>query len=324
MRWIRRVGLAAVVLVLALISLGALYQIVGSASDRRHAPPPGRFVSVDGHRMHLHCTGEGSPTVVLEAGAIGFAQTWGWIQPELAKTTRVCSYDRPGMGWSETWEVGHDALTIAHHLHALLNAAGEPGPYVLVGHSLGGSLVRVYAERYPESVLAVGLIDPSHEDQLERFPPEMEKHFRGFADQILLASRLAHLGVLRATNLLGRDAEGLPEPDYRTARMFASSPGHLRASYEELAAWDATMNAVRQNRSLGDRPLLVVSATETMEGMPEGLLDINHDMHAELATLSARGEHRRIPGTDHYSLLMRREHALQVAASLEELVEKAR
>lgn len=324
MGWIRHVGLAVVVLVLALISLGALYQIVGSANDRRHAPPPGQLFSVNGHRMHLHCTGEGSPTVVLEAGAIGFAQTWAWIQPELARTTRVCSYDRPGMGWSESWGVEHDGVTIARHLHALLSAADEEGPYVLVGHSLGGSLVRVYAEQYPEAVLALGLIDPSHEDQLERFPPEMEKHFRGFVDRLLLASRLAYLGVLRATNLIGRNAAGLPEPDYRTARMFASSPGHLRASYKELAAWDATMNAVRQNRSLGDRPLLVVSATETMEGMPEGLLDINHDMHAELASLSSRGEHRRLPGTDHYSLLMRREHAVQVAAALEELVEQTR
>lgn len=149
-------------------------------------------------------------------------------------------------------------------------------------------------------------------------------HFRGFVNRILLASRLSYLGVLRATNLLGRSTEGLPERDYRTARMFASSPGHLHTSYEELAAWDETMDAVRQNRSLGNRPLLVVSATQTMEGMPDGMLEINHAMHAEIAALSSRGEHRHLPGSDPYSLLMNREHAVQVVAALRELVEKVR
>lgn len=319
-----RVLLLALVLLAALLLSGAAYQAVSDARDRRAAPPPGRLVQVGGHVLHLHCQGEGRPTVVLEAGATGFAQTWAWVQPELAKTTRVCSYDRPGMGWSEEAGTGHDGATIADHLRDLLDAAGEPGPYVPVGHSLGGPFVHIFAATYPGDVAALGLVDPSHPDQLDRFPPEMREVQQRFHDHLRWAATLAPTGLLRATNLLGRHARGLPERDYRTARMFAASRRHLRTSHAEFLAWDQTMEQARQTASFGDLPILVVSATALMEGMPEGFLEVNHELHAELASMSSRGRQVQVPGADHLSLLMDRDHALETAAYLRELVESVR
>lgn len=308
----------------ALAAVGAAYQASGDARDRRSNPAPGRFVEVDGRRMHLYCTGEGAPTVVLEAGATGFAQTWAWIQSDLATDTRVCSYDRAGLGWSEASDTGHDGVTIGRRLHGLLARSGEPGPYVLVGHSLGGSLVQAFTGQYPDDVLALGLVDPSHPDQLERFPPEIEEQQQGFYRMIAIASTLSHFGVLRATNVLGRNAKGLPEPDYRTARMFAASPRHLRASHAEMLAWDETMDAARRVVTFEERPVVVVSATKMMDGMPDGFLDLNREMHSELAAMSTRGRHVEVEGSDHYSLLMDRDHASETAGILRDLVLRAR
>lgn len=106
--------------------------------------------------------------------------------------------------------------------------------------------------------------------------------------------------------------------------MFAASPRHLRTSHAEMLAWDQTMDAARRVTTFGDRPVVVISATETMEGMPESMLGINHEMHAELAALSSRGRHEKLPGTDHYSLLMDRDRAHETARVLEDLIEAVR
>src|SRR5690606_36720139 len=127
---------------------------------------------VNGITTHLYCSGSGSPTVVLQAGAVGFAQSWHWIQEEAASTTRVCSYDRPGLGWSEEMEGGHTGREIASHLHQLLQQANEPGPSIMVGHSMGGPLVQIFAGLYRQDVIAVALLDPCHPESIARHPRE--------------------------------------------------------------------------------------------------------------------------------------------------------
>ncbi|HSK18110.1 MAG TPA: alpha/beta hydrolase [Longimicrobiales bacterium] len=275
--------------------------------------------------MHIYCTGSGAPTVVLQAGATGFAQTWAWVQAWLSESTRVCSYDRAGLGWSEEPPASaHDAVSIARDMRTLLADAGERGPFILIGHSLGGSLIQAYAGLYPDDVVALGMVDPSHPDQLDRFGPDIRRQQERFQSMIRVASGLAHVGVVRALNPLGRFASGLPEDDYRAARMFASSPRHLRNSHAEMSQWDSTMAAARRVSSLGDRPLLVLSAGQNMEGMPEGFLDLNYEMHAELAALSGRGKHVRVEDADHYSILMDSAHAAATSALLLELIDEAR
>jgi pimeloyl-ACP methyl ester carboxylesterase len=318
-RRLRRIVRIVAAVFVGLAVLGVIYQQIGQALDRRALAPPGQSFVVEGATMHIHCTGAGPSTVVLEAGATEFSQTWAWIQPRLAERTRVCSYDRAGIGWSEE-VAGHDGVAVAQRLRALLAAAGETGPYVLVGHSLGGAFIRVYVERYPDEVAALAFIEPSHPDQLDRFPAEARAAQERIHRVLPVAARLAHVGLLRLLNPLGRTATGLPPDDYRAAVMFGSSPSHLRAVYEEMIAWDTTMAAARANRTLGDRPVLVISASEVMDGMTEEFLAIGQQMHAEIASLSTRGRHVVLDGADHISLLVERDDAERVAALLGALV----
>lgn len=294
---------------------GLAYQELGSRADERTLLPPGKMVEVDGVRMHLNCTGKGHPTVILEAGATGFSSTWAWVQSALAQETRVCSYDRAGMGWSDVSPRSRDGLTIARELRTLLGNAGEHGPYIIVGHSLGGVLARVFAEEYKAEVAGVVLVDSSHPDQLERFPPEFVEDFNSFVAMLGYSPVAARFGILRATNMIGASAAGLPDREYQAAVYFGSSPKHLRASHAELKMWDETMRQARTNRSLGDLPLLVLSAS-IMPGAPESVVPINHAMHRELSELSTRGTHDVVLGSDHFSVLMQREYGQSVAEAI--------
>lgn len=320
----RKIVVTLLAVLATLVAAGAGYQALGERSDRRAAPAPGRLVDVEGLSMHLHCTGSGGPTVVLEAGATGFAQTWAWIQDDLGQVTRVCSYDRAGMGWSAPTTGPVDGIATAGRLKALLDAAREPGPYVVVGHSLGGPLVGIFAGLHPDSVVGIGMVDPSHPDQLHRFPPEARELQERFVTMIGLAARLAPTGLMRATNLLGRSAEGLPDRDYRTARRLGASNVHLSTSHRELLAWDRTMAAAKAMPPPPEIPLWVISATEMADGMPEGFLAVNHALHADLAARSSRGTHRLLPASEHFSILMHEDDARRTAALLRELVAEAR
>lgn len=133
---------------------------VAASDDREQFNPPGRLVSIGTHRLYIHCEGAGSPTVVLEAGLQFWSTTWWWVQRRVRERTRVCSYDRSGLGWSEPGPGPYDAQAMMAELSALLEASGECAPYVLVGHSLGGMLVRVFYEMYPEAVSGIVLVDP--------------------------------------------------------------------------------------------------------------------------------------------------------------------
>src|SRR4051812_26628883 len=152
------IGLLGVTVVLGL--LGAAYESVSEAADARAYPPPGQMVDVGGYRLHINCVGAGSPTVVIEAGQGDSSVSWSsWVQPRVATTTRVCTYDRAGMGYSDPGPLPRTAERFAQELHTLLLRADEPGPYVLVGHSLGGLTVRIFAHEYPADVLGVVLVD---------------------------------------------------------------------------------------------------------------------------------------------------------------------
>jgi pimeloyl-ACP methyl ester carboxylesterase len=154
-RWL----LDPVIAVLALASIGGGYQTLGEAADAKAYPMPGRLVDVGGHRLHLSCTGAGTPTVVLEPGAGEMSSILGWIAPAVARDTRVCVYDRAGRGWSEPADSAQDGAQIATDLHTLLRRGHVPGPYVLAGHSFGGLYVLTFAARYPDEVAGMVLVD---------------------------------------------------------------------------------------------------------------------------------------------------------------------
>ncbi len=166
-------------------------------------PAPGRLVDIGGMRLHLSCAGEGGPTVVLEAALGASSISWSLVQPGLARLTRVCSYDRAGFGWSDRGPMPRTARRIAWELHTLLERARVPAPYLLVGHSFGGIVARVFARDYRDTVAGVVFVDPAHpEDWVTPAPKERTRIERG--------SRLcrhgavaARLGLARAVVALG-------------------------------------------------------------------------------------------------------------------------
>lgn len=143
---------------LMLSSVGALGQLTSQPA------PPGKLIDLGGYRLHLNCTGNKGPTVVLIPGAGDFSFDWSLVQPNIAQFARVCSYDRAGFAWSDPGPIPSTMKQEAFELHTLLSAAHIKGPYILVGHSLGGPVTRVYASQYPQEVAGIVLIDSLHED----------------------------------------------------------------------------------------------------------------------------------------------------------------
>lgn len=151
----------------AIVAILLLLPVTAAAQQRGSSPafaPPGELVDVGGYRLHLHCTGRGEPTVVLIAGSGDFSFDWSLVQPGVSRFARVCSYDRAGLAWSDPGPTPRTMRQDAYELHTLLRAAGIKSPYVLVGHSIGGLIARVYGEQYPKEVAGMVLVDPTHED----------------------------------------------------------------------------------------------------------------------------------------------------------------
>ena len=222
---LRLVLVSTLIVVAVLILIGATYQGVATALERRRYPHPGQLVDVGGHQLHIYCVGEGSPIVVLEAPAGTMSAIWGWVQPQVAKTTRVCSYDRAGLGWSEAGDKPYDPGRVPEELHALLAAAKQPPPYVLVGHSLGASFVRAYAGRYSPDVMALVLVDP----------PSGETGPNHSLTAVL--PWFARVGLLRASNYLSDEAGGLPARDEESLKAFFNRPDHLTRAASEVSQW---------------------------------------------------------------------------------------
>ncbi len=299
---------------------GAAYQFLASWNSRRRFSPPGRLVDIGGHSLHVLEMGQGSPAVVLESGLTATSAVWGWIQPAVAEATRVLAYDRSGIGWSDESPDPHDAATVARHLASLLDRLAVDGPVVLVGHSMGGLFVRVFADLFPGRVAGMVLVDPAHPDQLERFPEEVVRLQRTFMGQLRVAPVLAGLGVLRVSGGMPDEAEDLPVASRGDAEVFFSSTHHLRGVREEMLAWDESAGQARGARLLGRLPLLVLSATEP----PSALVSSLSPLHEELARLSSRGEHRLVEGANHRSILMVAEKARATAAAVLEVVDGVR
>jgi pimeloyl-ACP methyl ester carboxylesterase len=151
---------------LLLAAFAVLFAYPAGAADQAPPPPPGRLVDLGGRRLHLHCTGSGAPAVIVENGSSGFSVDWALVQPEVAKFTQVCTYDRAGHAWSEPGPARGAVEPTVDDLHLLLRTAGIRPPYVLVGASLGGIYARAYQRRYPEEVVGLVLDDPTSDEGL--------------------------------------------------------------------------------------------------------------------------------------------------------------
>ena len=159
--------LAACGFVMTLLGFSALGSLAVEPSAPELESPPGVMVELGGHRLHIHCTGEGSPAVIFESGLGGTSLDWSRVQPEVSEFTRACSYDRAGYGWSEPGPSPRHAVRLAAELDRLLLSAGVPPPYVLVGHSFGGLTIRILAARREQTVAGLVLVDTVHERQFQ-------------------------------------------------------------------------------------------------------------------------------------------------------------
>jgi pimeloyl-ACP methyl ester carboxylesterase len=228
---VRRRLLQVSAVLLFLVLAGATYQGVATALERRQFPHPGQLTDVGGHQLHLYCTGEGSPTVLLEAPAAGMSAAWGWVQPDIAETTRVCSYDRAGLGWSEAGERTFNPDLVPEQLAALLARASEKPPFVVAGQGFGAALARLEARRFGGDAVALVLIDP---------PAGLTTSADGavLVRTMRMSPWLARIGLLRATGMLAEHAAGLPAPERGVLTAFLNRPDHLTRASLELARWD--------------------------------------------------------------------------------------
>jgi pimeloyl-ACP methyl ester carboxylesterase len=202
------VAVAAGVLV-GLGVLGVLYQRLGMHRDVRACAPPGRLIDVGGHRLHVRCAGRGSPVVLLESGIAASSLSWTVVQPAIAALTRVCTYDRAGLAWSDAASCPRTFNRIVEELSAVLDAVAPGDRYVLVGHSFGSFVVQAYAARHPHRVAGLVLVDPAIEWLV--VTPERARLLRGARQLSRVGAGLAHVGVVRAClTLLTRGAPGAP------------------------------------------------------------------------------------------------------------------
>ena len=216
-RRLKQAGLLIGIPTIIILTIGVTYQGIATPLERRDFPSPGHKIDVGGHQLHIYCTGEGIPTVILEAPATGLSAAWGWIQPSVAQQTRVCSYDRAGLGWSEAGNNPYNPSQVPLELKRLLEGEKIQGPIVAVGDSLGALFVQMYASTYPKNIMALVLIDSD-------FAVFSHNSFSRF---LTYSPWLARTGILRAARLLSENANGLPEPASGALRSFLNRPDHL-------------------------------------------------------------------------------------------------
>jgi pimeloyl-ACP methyl ester carboxylesterase/uncharacterized membrane protein len=274
----RRWLLYPVIAVLALASISGGYETVRAAAAQA-SPMPGQLIDVGGHRLHLNCTGSGSPTVVLEPGAGGTSSDLQAIAPAVARDTRVCVYDRAGRGWSEPADTPQDGTQIAADLHTLLHRGQVPGPYVLAGHSFGGLYALTFAARYPDEVAGMVLVDstaPASAAEPSATPSGDGDSYDLMGRVSALASTSARFGLHR---LLG----------FQTAT-------ELRSTIDEYVQGNSSMEQAAALRDFADKPLVVLTAGSGSAA------DWSAQQDA-LATLSNDSVHRVIEGTTHQTMI---------------------
>jgi pimeloyl-ACP methyl ester carboxylesterase len=310
----RRWLLYPVIAFLAVASVGGGYQTLGAAADASAYPAPGQLVDVGGRQMHLHCTGSGSPTVVLQPGGGEMSSNMGWIAPAIARVTRVCVYDRAGRGWSEPAEAPQDATQIATDLHTLLQRGNVPGPYVLAGHSFGGLYVLTYAARYPDEVAGMVLIDST--DPASAAQPRRAFPYRTGSYDVMsrLSALFSTTGELGLGRLYSQFAFGTLPPQPRDeVRASLATVSNTRTTLDEFVQANASEEEAAALADFADKPLVVLTA-----GIGS---DASHlAAQEDLASLSTNSENRVIEDASHQTLIANEEGAAVTSEAILDVV----
>jgi len=316
-RWMKRVVAALVLLIAALAIAGAAYQAIAEASERSHNPPPGKLIDVGGFKLHVFCVGSGAPgrpTVILESGLASTTPIWTLVQSEVARSARVCAYDRAGIGWSERSPHPRDAVHIASELHALLAAAQIAPPYVLVAHSSGGLYVRTYQRLYPVGVAGMVLLDTTPE-RLALASEQTRRENANTTSLINLTPILARLGVLRIMSTCGM---GLPA-DFPRAQA-----GQYLALCNAAAPWAVEREEhAHISDALPPGPPITVPLGVFTAGKNVKRLGVWGSLQDKLAQMSPNHLQRVFPGADHASFLVEKRYAHETAILIAKVVRAA-
>jgi pimeloyl-ACP methyl ester carboxylesterase len=334
------VGWVAAILIVGSL-LGAVYQAWGTRKDARLYPPPGRLVDIGGHRLHILESGKGSATILLEAGLMSTVLSWSELQRELAKSFRVVSYDRAGLGWSELGPMPRTAKRIIDELHTLLEKAAIPAPYVLVGHSFGGLTMPLFARRFPDEVSGVVLVDPVA--PAEWNPPSANdlKLTRIGAKVCRRAAILMPIGLIRfiaamlkmgakkpaafLVRLISRGTPGesgtvsspwfaaLPDNEKAMASVFWIQPKFALTIASQLENLPKSAEQTGQLDAGFDKPVVILSASNA----PEHRLK----EHAAMAARLPFGKHILAEKSNHW--IMQKEQGLLLDA-IEKIVEHSK
>lgn len=286
--------LAATVIVL--LALGAL----AKSRLKKRFPLVGQMVDIGGYRLHMHVEGQGSPTVVLDAGAGGFGLAWELVRPAVPSVTRVVAYDRAGLGWSDPSPYPRDAYTMALELHTMLTNAKVAGPYILVGHSLGGVVARQFAAKYPDEVVGLVMVDSAHEQQMKHFPAAMVKMAESMKGMMVVMKLIGKLGIFALKPGLisiGDNGKLSSELVKQLQGVMASSDSHTDAMIAESESVYAMQT--QPVSTLGDLPLTVISHGQLdANAVPPSLGQQVRDeyeaawqkLQVEITALSTRGK----------------------------------
>ena len=299
--------LTPVIAVLVLASVGATYANIAAVRDQARFATPGTLYDVGGHRLHLDCHGNGSPTVVMFNGLGEVSAAWARLTDPVAAKTRVCAYDRAGQGWSDDAASPLDGVQSTEDLHTLLGKAGEHGPYVLVGHSTGGTYAMTYSARYPDQVAGLVLLDSSSPGQLTQMPA-FPRQYAMMRRTYALLPTLSRLGL----GHLIPGTSHLPAADAARVDAITSTPKAYRNQRDEVSVIPRVFAQSQALTTFGDRPLVVLtaSATSTRTDGWDGAQD-------QLAALSPNSVHRTVSST-HPGLL---EDVRPAAASVRAITE---
>jgi pimeloyl-ACP methyl ester carboxylesterase len=299
-----------------LSGVGGAYETIQEQVDRSTTVRSGHLVDVGGRQLYLECTGSGSPTVVLVSGLAEASVYWrGWIAPVVAQNTTVCAYDRAGQGWSDPPPSPQDGVAVATDLHNLLVNAQIPGPYVVAGHSTGGVYARIFAARYPDQVAGMVLLDSQPNEALTGGLPNFPSQYNILGRATALFPSVARLGVFQLVNRFAGDP--LPVPIRDQERAVVSAANLNRIQRDEFANLPATLKEAADLTTLGNRPLIVVTA---VKGADAGWLPLQDKM----VGLSTNSLHRLLPDTDHPGVIHDKAGAAVASQAILDVVASAR
>lgn len=307
--WIKIGLLSLLGVIVGLPLLGVVFQHIATALDRSAYPMPGKRIGLDDTTLHIYCSGpeESENTIVIDVGAGNWSLHWADLQDDMANQTRVCSYDRVGWGWSDGGPLEpRVGAKHAQQLHDLLMRAGETPPYVMIGHSYGGYLNRLYHKQFPDDVSAIVLVEAAHEDQWSRIPALTALIMNEGVANMKTAEAISRFGLLRFFDL---PSQGVSKHPDRTKAVddAAKTAKYYVAFQSEMLGAQGIAKEVRESGSVGDTPLLVISGGRSAYaychdelGLPcRETQDAWHAMQEELAELSTNSTHLVLPEATH-------------------------